>query len=110
MEIRDPRSVIIVSGRAAEMGTTVRDPEARVEIGRVAMSDDLTPVVSGCEVAVGLTCSCLDIAVSNVRLENVENQTRQQRVVGLKVLSLINKFPNLYVIAFGTFLYFYLYF
>ena len=44
MEIRDPRSVIIVSGRAAEMGTTVRDPEARVEIGRVAMGDDLTPV------------------------------------------------------------------
>ena len=92
---RDPRSVIMARGRVVEMGTTVRDPEARVEIGRVAMSDDLTPVVSGCEVAVGLTCSCLDIAVSNVRLENVENQTRQQRVAGLKVLSLIKKFPNL---------------
>ena len=30
-----------------------------------------------------------------LRLENSENQTRQQRVVGLKVLSLINKFSNL---------------
>ena len=52
--VQDPRSEIMVSGRAVEMGT-VRDPDARVEIGLVAMRADLTPVVSGREEAVGLT-------------------------------------------------------